>query len=110
MLFGEKYGDVVRMITFDPNYSRELCGGCHVKSTGQIGFFKIIGESAVAAGIRRIEAVTSTAAQQYIHEKIEELNQVKAIFKNPKDLLAHLHQLLEENKNFAKQIQTLKEE
>ena len=110
MLFGEKYGDVVRMITFDPSYSRELCGGCHVKSTGQIGFFKIIGESAVAAGIRRIEAVTSTAAQQYIHEKIEELNQVKAIFKNPKDLLAHLHQLLEENKNFAKQIQTFKEE
>ena len=54
--------------------------------------------------------MTSTAAQQYIHEKIEELNQVKAIFKNPKDLLAHLHQLLEENKNFAKQIQTLKEE
>ncbi|MBP7478556.1 MAG: alanine--tRNA ligase [Chitinophagales bacterium] len=110
MLFGEKYGDTVRMITFDPSYSRELCGGCHVKQTGKIAFFKIIAESSVAAGIRRVEAVTSIAAEQYVNERLEELQEVKNLLKNPKDIVLSLNQMFDENKLLQKQIQTLKEE
>jgi alanyl-tRNA synthetase len=110
MLFGEKYGDYVRMITFDPGFSRELCGGCHVESTGNIGLFKIVSEASVAAGIRRIEAVSSSKAEQYIRDQMDELNQIKTVFNNPPNMIQHIHHLLDENKSLHKQIQDFKEE
>ncbi len=110
MLFGEKYGDYVRMITFDPGFSRELCGGCHVESTGNIGLFKIVSEASVAAGIRRIEAVSSSKAEQYIRDQMDELNQIKTVFNHPPNIIQHIHHLLDENKLLQKQIQDFKEE
>ena len=96
-LFGEKYGEYVRVITFDPEYSRELCGGTHVASTGQIGLFKIVSEGAVAAGVRRIEAITADKADEYFKQQEEKLNQLNELLKNPKDLTERVKQLLEEN-------------
>ncbi|MBK8449379.1 MAG: alanine--tRNA ligase [Saprospiraceae bacterium] len=109
MLFGEKYSDKVRMITFDPNYSIELCGGCHVDYTGQIGFFKITSESAVAAGIRRIEAVSALRAEEMINEQFYQIHSLKQLFKNPKNLMDAVQNVLDENKTLQKQIQDLKE-
>jgi alanyl-tRNA synthetase len=94
-LFGEKYGEYVRVITFDDNFSKELCGGTHVKATGQIGFFKIVAESAVAAGVRRIEAITGIAAQTYINGQNQLIHQLKELLKNPKDIAKSVENLLE---------------
>ena len=105
MLFGEKYGDSVRMITFDKEYSRELCGGCHVSSTGEIGFFKIISESGIAAGVRRITAISSVEAEQYIQTELDKLNAISSLFKNPKDLLEAVRDLQDENKKLKKEIE-----
>jgi len=102
-LFGEKYGDLVRVIKFGD--SVELCGGTHVKATGQIGFFKIISESAIAAGIRRIEAITSAEAEKFVYQNEESLNSVKAIFKNPKNLTQSAEKIVEENRALKKQIE-----
>lgn len=104
-LFGEKYGDKVRVITFDDTFSKELCGGTHVKSTGNIGFFKIINESAVAAGVRRIEAITGEKAETYINEQDELLRTWKELLKNPKDITTALTTLLEENSKLKRQIE-----
>jgi len=104
-LFGEKYGDVVRVITFDENYSVELCGGTHVKSTGQIGYFKIISESAVAAGVRRIEAITGEAAEAYIIEQNKLVHELKVLLKNPKDLAKSVESLLEENSKLKRELE-----
>ncbi len=104
MLFGEKYGDVVRMITFDPTYSIELCGGCHVSSTGKIGLFRIVSESTIAAGVRRIEAVTADAAEEFVNEKLHRLEEVAALLKHPQDLITSVNNLLDENKQLRKQI------
>jgi alanyl-tRNA synthetase len=104
-LFGEKYGDFVRVITFDAAFSKELCGGTHVKATGQIGYFKIVSESAVAAGVRRIEAITGIAAENYINEQARLVQQVKELLKNPKDVTKSIETLLEENARLKKEIE-----
>ncbi|MBK9631359.1 MAG: alanine--tRNA ligase [Saprospiraceae bacterium] len=110
MLFGEKYGEVVRMITFDPAYSIELCGGCHVPSTGTLGYFKIISEGAVAAGIRRIEAVTASKAESYINKQLQQLHDIKQLMNLPADPIKQLESILEENKSLQKQITQMQEE
>jgi len=103
--FGEKYGPIVRAITFDPNFSQELCGGTHVKNTGEIGFFKIISESAVAAGVRRIEAITSVYAENYISEQFTLLNGVKGLLKNPANLTKSVEDLLADNARMKKELE-----
>lgn len=104
-LFGEKYGDFVRMITFDDHFSKELCGGTHVKATGQIGSFKIVSESAVAAGVRRIEAITADKAEQYFLDQRKELGHLKTLLNGSKDLSASVQALLDENAKLKKEIE-----
>ena len=104
-LFGEKYGDHVRVITFDDKYSKELCGGTHVSGTGEIGFFKIMSESAVAAGVRRIEAITGTRAAQVIREYFELMNNFKELLNNPKDFVSALTKVIDENQSLKKEIE-----
>ena len=107
MLFGEKYGEFVRVITFDKDFSQELCGGTHVDATGEIGYFKILAESGVAAGIRRIEAITGDKAQSYINKELDELNNVRALLKNPKSVVKSVESLQEENKGLKKAMEQL---
>jgi alanyl-tRNA synthetase len=106
-LFGEKYGNVVRVVIIDPTYSIELCGGTHVGHSGELGFFKIKHETAVAAGVRRIEAVSGQAAEWYINEQLQQLADVKAAFNNPKELLKVIENSVAENKELKKKIESL---
>ncbi len=108
-LFGEKYGDVVRVVIMDETFSIELCGGTHVMHTGELNIFKIISESAVAAGVRRFEALSGCKAEAYINEELRKLNDVKAIFKNPKDLMASITNLQDEKAGLQKEIEALKD-
>ncbi|WP_316784206.1 alanine--tRNA ligase [Pedobacter frigiditerrae] len=104
-LFGEKYGDFVRVITFDDHFSKELCGGTHVKATGQIGYFKIVSESAVAAGVRRIEAITADKAEQFIVNQSKELHQLKNILKGAQNISAAVQALIDENAKLKKEVE-----
>ncbi|MDL5047132.1 alanine--tRNA ligase [Oscillatoria amoena NRMC-F 0135] len=106
-LFGEKYGDFVRVITFDRSFSVELCGGTHVPATGQIGLFKIVSESSVAAGVRRIEAVTAEEAESLVRQEQETLEQVRVLLKNPKDVVAATKALLDERHLLEKKLERL---
>jgi alanyl-tRNA synthetase len=105
MLFGEKYGDLVRVIRF--GNSVELCGGTHVEATGKIGLIKITTETAVAAGIRRIEAITSVKANAFVNEQISTLKVIKALFKNPKDLVQTIVDLQQKNAELGTTIERL---
>ncbi|MCF0053511.1 alanine--tRNA ligase [Dyadobacter sp. LJ53] len=108
--FGEKYGDFVRLIIFDPTYSFELCGGTHIPSTGQIGVFKFISEGSVSAGVRRVEAVTGAKALDIMRHQEETLNKIKDLLKNPTDLVKAVESLLEERNGLQKRIVSLENE
>lgn len=106
-LFGEKYGDVVRVVIMDPTYSVELCGGTHVGATGQLGYFKITAETAVAAGVRRVEACCGKQAEVYLQEQFQLLDSIKQTLKNPKELLRAIEQLQSDNTELKKQLEVL---
>ncbi len=104
-LFGEKYGDKVRVVMMDPNYSVELCGGTHVGSTGELGYFKITHETAVGAGVRRVEALSGKAAEEYLKTELSLLSEIREQFKNPKDLNKAILNLQAENTDLKKQLE-----
>lgn len=106
-LFGEKYSDTVRVVIIDPNYSIELCGGTHVCNTGELGFFKIKHETAVAAGVRRIEAVSGRSAEALINNEFGTLRVIRETLKNPKDLQKSVESLVTENTELKKKIESL---
>ncbi len=107
MLFGEKYGETVRVITFDSGFSSELCGGTHVNATGEIGLFKILSESGVAAGIRRIEGITGEVAHKHVNAQIAALQNIKGLFKNTPNVVKSVSDLQEENKQLKKQVEQM---
>ena len=109
MLFGEKYGDTVRMITFDPSFSRELCGGTHVENTGSIGQLRITAESSVAAGIRRVEAVTGEGAETFVKTRLATLAGIETALKSKTDPQAQVEALQAEVRLLKKDLDRLKQ-
>jgi alanyl-tRNA synthetase len=106
-LFGEKYGDVVRVVTV-PGFSIELCGGCHVRATGDIGMFRIVSEGAIAAGVRRIEAVTGEGARQWFRQREQVLDAVAGLLKGETEQIPNrVERLLERQRQLEKRIQEL---
>ena len=108
-LFGEKYGDKVRVVVFDKDYSMELCGGCHTSATGNIGMFKIVSEGAIAAGIRRIEAITGEAVEHYLDEQLDLIGQLRETVKS-NDLVKGVASLSEQNAALRKEVERLMQE
>jgi len=106
-LFGEKYGDMVRVVIIDPGYSIELCGGTHVGSTGELGLFKIKSESAVAAGVRRIEAVCGKAAEELVNAVFVEISNIRGQLKNPADICKAIENLQADNAELKKRMEGL---
>lgn len=109
-LFGEKYGDNVRVVSFDPDFSIELCGGTHVAATGNIGFFKILSESGIAAGVRRIEAVTGEKAEEYVYDRVGTLNSIKGLFKNQPNTLLAVNNVIDQHHSLQKEMDNLQKQ
>ncbi len=109
-LFGEKYGEKVRVVIFDSEYSVELCGGTHIPSTGKIGLFKIVHEGSVAAGVRRIEALTGAKALEHVNQKVQLLEEVEELFKHPKDLKKTVGDTLKERSQLQHKLEKLERE
>lgn len=109
MLFGEKYGDRVRVITFDPDFSQELCGGTHVQSTGRIGSFVLLGESSVAAGVRRVEALTGVEADRYIQRQQRELEKLRSLLDPSGPMADQVAALMEERRELEKALEKEKQ-
>jgi alanyl-tRNA synthetase len=102
-LFGEKYGEFVRVVTFDQNYSMELCGGTHVSNTSEVGFFKILTEASIASGIRRIEATTSQTVIKYYQAKEKQLKDISNVLKNPTNPILAIQSIQNENIQLKKE-------
>lgn len=106
-LFGEKYGDTVRVVIFDPEYSVELCGGTHVGNSSEIRLFKLTSEGSVAAGIRRIEALTSNGALAYFQKRMAMLDEIAGTLKSPQNLPKAVHDLVDRNQELEKELASL---
>jgi alanyl-tRNA synthetase len=105
-LFGEKYGDHVRVVIIDPAYSVELCGGTHIASTGELGFCMITSETGVAAGVRRIEAVVGEAAEKVVKDEKNVLMQITSLLKNPRDIIKSIENQQEELQTLKRQLES----